>query len=340
MTPSEFKSELKKLNGGYLFYGEEDYLKRHYLLGARKEVVFEGDVFNHVVINSENYSPEYLLSAIEALPVMADKKLIEITSLYYSSMSEADLEQFCNIISKLPNYEYNVLIVYTEPDELDEGRKNAPSSELSALCKVLKPVYFESQTPAKLADWTYRHFVKELIVAPHDLVSMLVNMCGCDMFTLSNEINKLCCYIKSQGKDRLTLEDINLVCSERKDIAEFEFTNAILDGSSDRAFAVLSEMKKGKEKPEIILSGISKTIGDLFIIKTMLNDGYSLDYVAKKLSYHSYKVSLYAKSASKTDIAVLKALNERCYEADKLIKSTGADSYTVLERLALEASRR
>lgn len=340
MTPSEFKAELKKLQGGYLFYGDEDYLKRHYLLSARKETVCEGDVFNHIIINSENYTPEYLSSVIEALPVMADKKLIEVNSQYYSSMSESELETFCSILEKLPDYEYNVLIVYTEPDELDEGRKNAASTELSKLSEVLKPVNFESQTPAKLADWTYRHFVKELIIAPHDLITMLVNLCGCDMYTLSNEIDKLCCYLKARGRDRLEYEDIRTVCSERKDIAEFEFTNAILDGSTDRAFAVLSEMKKSKEKPEIILSGISKTIGDLYIIKTMLGEGYSLDYIAKKLAYHSYKVSLYAKSASKTDIGTLKMLNERCYDADMLIKSTSVDSYTVLERLAVEASRR
>ena len=340
MTPSEFKSELKKLSGGYLFYGEEDYLKRHYLLSARKETVCDGDVFNHIIINSEHYTPEYLSSVIEALPVMADKKLIEINSLHYSSMTENELEQFCAVVERLPEYEYNVLIVYTEPDELDEGRKSSASAELKRLSSVLKPVCFEGQTPSKLADWTYKHFVKELIIAPHDLITKLVNICGGDMYTLSNEIDKLCCYIKAQGRDRLTEEDVNTVCSERKDIAEFEFANAILDGSTDRAFNVLSEMKKSKEKPEIILSGISKTIGDLFIIKTMLGDGYSLDFISKKMAYHSYKVTLYAKSASKTDIGVLKALNERCYEADKLIKSTSADAYAILERLAVEASIR
>ena len=98
MTPSEFKSELKTLSGGYLFYGEEDYLKRHYLLSARKETVCDGDVFNHIIINSEHYTPEYLSSVIEALPVMADKKLIEINSLHYSSMTENELEQFCAVV--------------------------------------------------------------------------------------------------------------------------------------------------------------------------------------------------------------------------------------------------
>ena len=91
MTPSEFKAELKKLSGGYLFYGEEDYLKRYYLNALRKQTVTEGDVFNHIVINSESYTPERLSASLEALPVMADKKLVEVNSLYLSSMSENEL---------------------------------------------------------------------------------------------------------------------------------------------------------------------------------------------------------------------------------------------------------
>ena len=51
MTPSEFRTELKKLKGGYLFCGEEDYLKRHYLSSLRKTAVEEGDVFNHIIIS-------------------------------------------------------------------------------------------------------------------------------------------------------------------------------------------------------------------------------------------------------------------------------------------------
>ena len=84
MTPNDFRAELKKLKGGYLFCGEEDYLKKHYLKKIRSEMGVDGDAFNHIVINSESYSPRTLFASIEALPMMADKKLIEINSLYLS----------------------------------------------------------------------------------------------------------------------------------------------------------------------------------------------------------------------------------------------------------------
>ena len=340
MTPTEFKAELKHLGGGYLFYGEEDYLKRYYLNALRKQTVAEGDVFNHIVINSESYTPERLSAAIEALPVMAETKLIEVNSLYLSSMNETELEELCAVIETLPQYEYNVVVVYTEPDELDPGVKNKPSAALKRLTECLKPVFFDSETPARLADWTYKHFVKELIVAPHDAVTTLVARCGGDMYTLSGEINKLCCYLKANGRDKLTEEDVFRICGERKEFGAFELANAILDRSPSRAFAVLSEQKKLKERPEAILAGISRTISDLITVKVLVDAGMSMQTIEKKTGMGTYRLSLYSKSAAKNTHSDLKNVLDRCYEADKLIKSTQLNSYTVLERLAIEASRR
>lgn len=340
MTPTEFKSELKHPSGGYLFYGEEDYLKRYYLNALRRQTVTEGDVFNHIVINSESYSPERFAAAVEALPVMAETKLIELNSLYLSSMTEGELEELCSVLSTLPSYEYNVLVIYTEPDELDPGVKNKPSAVLKRLSEFLKPVFFDRETPARLANWTYKHFVKELIVAPHDAVTMLVSRCGGDMFTLSAEIDKLCCYLKANGRDRLTEEDIKAVCGEKREFGAFELANAILDGSPARAFAVLSELKKIKERPEVILSGISRTLCDLITVRVLIDSGMSMQVIEKKLGMNSYKLSLYSKSAAKNSLSDLNGVLERCYEADKLIKSSSLNSYTVLERLAIEASRR
>jgi hypothetical protein len=62
--------------------------------------------------------------------------------------------------------------------------------------------------------------------------------------------------------------------------------------------------------------------------------------IEKRLVMNSYKLSLYSKSAAKNSHSDLKNVLDRCYEADKLIKSTQLNSYTVLERLAIEASRR
>lgn len=340
MTPNEFRSELKKLSLGYLFYGEEGYLKRHYLDSVRKATVEEGDAFNHILINSENYSPSRLFASIEALPMMAEKKLIEVSSIMFSDMNESELDEFCSVIERLPDYEYNALVVYTEPDELDVGTKKQPTASFSRLCQSLKPVAFERETPARLSSWIAKHFASELIIAPPDEVKLLLDRCGCDMFALSGEIDKLACYIKSQGRERLTREDVLYVGTERKEIAAFDFVNAISDAKTDRAYYILGDMIKQKEKPEIILASISRTIGDMSIIKALSNSGMTIPDIAKKLKFNEYRATLYAKSASRISSERLKDLTRRCYEADIQIKSTPVNSYTVLERLVAETSRR
>ncbi len=340
MTATEFKTELKKLKGGYLFVGEEDYLKRHYLNAVRAAVLEEGDVFNHIVLNDESYSPERLFSSLEALPMMAEKKLIEVNSVDFNAMSESELDSLVSLLKRLPEYEYNIVVIYTEPDELELGTKKAPSKVMKALSECLTPVVFDKETPARLASWTAKHFASELIVAPPDTVTLLLDRCGCDMYTLSGEIDKLSCYLKSQGREKLTLDDVLLVCGERKDIAAFDFTNSIIDGNVSKALSILDEMIKQKEKPEIILSGVSRTICDLEAIKYCSESAISLSETAKRLKLHEYKASLYAKSAARTSLARLRELSERCYEADLLIKSSRVDSYVVLQHLVVEASKR
>ena len=340
MNAAEFRKELNRLKGGYLFCGEEDYLKRRYLESARAALVSEGDVFNHIRLNADTYSTDRLMAAIEALPVMADTKLIEVSGVSLDAMNEGELDELVTVLAALPDYEYNVLIFYCEADEIDPGTVKQPSKRMKQLSSVLRPVIFWRETPARLAAWTAKHFAAEQIVAPPDAVNRLLDRCGCDMFTLSSEIEKLCWYLKAQGREKLTEADVMLVSSESKEIAAFDFTNAILDGRPDAAFSILNELKRRKEKPEILLNSIARVICDLLTVTVLTDSSLPASAIASRLSWHEYKVGLYVKSASRCPASRLHALAERCYEADLLIKSTPVDSYTVLDRLAAEAAMR
>lgn len=340
MTASEFRNELKHLSGGYLFCGEEDYLMRHYLAAARDSVVTKDDVFNRIIITSDNYSPDVLMSALESLPVMSDRKFIEISGLPLGDMKEQDTDDLCDILSRLPEYEYNILIIYADADNFDPGTAKTPSKLFKKLPPAVKPVMFPRETPARLASWTAKHFAAGLIVAPPDAVNRLISRCGCDMSVLASEIDKLTYYLKSVGREKLTEADVDLVSSESREIAAFDFANAILDGNAGRALSILSELRLRKEKPEIILSGITRVICDLCAVKALLESGASSQTVAQRLKMHSYKAGLYIKSASRTDSAKLRRLASICYDADIRIKTTPLDSYGVLDRLTVEASMR
>lgn len=340
MTAAEFRKELSRLKGGYLFCGEEDYLKRRYLESVRSALVSEGDVFNHIRLTADTFSIERLMAVMEALPVMAETKLIEVGGVSLDAMSEEALDALTSVLATLPEYEYNVLIFYCEADEADPGTAKQPSKLIKRLGSVITPVIFARETPARLAAWTAKHFAAEQIVAPPDAVGRLLDRCGCDMFILSSEIEKLCWYLKAQGRERLTEADVLLVSSESKEIAAFDFTDAILDGRWDAAYSILNELRLRKEKPEILLGGISRVICELLTVRVLMDGGLPVSAIASRLSWHEYKVSLYVKSASRCETARLHRLAERCYEADVLIKSTQVDSYMVLDRLAAEAAVR
>lgn len=340
MTAAEFRKELNHLRGGYLFCGDEDYLKRRYLDSVREALVSEGDVFNHICLTVDTYSVDRLMAAVEALPVMAETKLIEVSGVSLNGMNEGELEELTSVLATLPSYEYNVLIFYCQADEVDPGTVKQPSKLIKQLAEVIKPVVFWRETPARLAAWTAKHFAAEQIVAPPDAVSLLLNRAGCDMFTLSSEIEKLCWYLKAQGRETLTEADVLSVSSESKEIAAFDFTNAILDGNPGAAFSILNELKLRKERPEILLGSIARVVCDLLTVKVLTDSGLPASAIASRLSWHEYKTSLYVKSASRCGAQRLHHLAERCYEADLLIKSTKVDSYTVLDRLAAEAAVR
>lgn len=340
MTASEFKNELKHLSGGYLFCGEEDYLMRHYLAAARDSIVAKDDIFNRIVITEDNYSPDTLMTAIESLPVMSDRKFIEVFGIQFGGMKEQEIDELCDVLSRLPQYEYNVLIIYADADNFDAGTAKTPSKLLKRFQSVIKTVLFARESRARLATWTAKHFAAGLIVAPPDTVDLLISRCACDMSVLASEIDKLTYYLKSHGREKLTVDDVLLVSTESRDIAAFDFTNAILDGNTGQALSILTELRLRREKPEIILAGITRVICDLIAVKALLDSGAGSQAIAQRMKIHPFKAGLYIKSASRTDSAKLNRIAAICYDADIRIKSTPLDSYGVLDRLTVEASIR
>lgn len=340
MTPAEFRAALKHPSGGYLFCGEEGYLKRHYLSSLRQSLSVEGDPFNHIRLTEQTYTPEALAAAVSSLPMMAEKKLIEVSGLFLSEMKEGEFEDLCAVLSMLSSYEYTVLVLSAEPDELDIGTQKKPSAVFSRLCEALTPVVFQRETPARLASWVAKHFAAEKIVAPPDAVNALLERSGCDMFVLASEIEKLSCYLKAKGREHLTASDVTAVASSTKEIAAFDFTDAILAADAEKALGILSEMKRRKEKPELLLGGIAGVIAHLTAVKTLADAGLTAAAIASRLSLHEYRVKLFMRSAARTDGATLARLAECCYETDRKIKNTGLDCYTLLDRLAVEAIAR
>ena len=336
MTESEFRTELKNLHGGYLFFGDEDYLKYTYSKEARKAVTDGAfDEFNHIVIYGEEYSAQALSGAISSLPMMAEKKLVEVRGLDFNSLKKEDIESMADVLSDLESYPHTVLIVRADSSLFNVGKlPKSPSDVYKALTKYLTPVEFQFPQSARLQSWIMRHFAEWKINFDPLLCKYLVEVCGHSMWTLSNEIEKLCAYAIENSLGSISQDTIDLVCCKTVEYDDFQLTNALLDYDKDLVFETLRRQKITRRPPMAILSAVIKLYDEMFLINREYMLGMSKQEISASLKTHEFRVGKYLTAISKTSRAKIERAAELCRDADIASKSaSNVTSYIAPERL-------
>ncbi|MCI8589332.1 MAG: DNA polymerase III subunit delta [Clostridiales bacterium] len=332
MTITELKKELKTPRGAYLFYGEEEYLKRYYLEQVRGAVVPDEGlaIFNHVKLSGTEALRE-LDNALGTLPVMAEQKLVEIRDIAYGALKADELKALCQQIAEA-DADQTVVVLYASKEELTVQPKK-PDAVCKALFAAAKPVAFDTQTPAKLASWIKKHFDKAEIEVDAAVCLDLVSYCSGHMDMLSHEIKKLIEYKKQQGEARLSKEDVRKVCCRVEEIAAFDFANAILQGNRARAYTILCDFEGKKQKPQSVLASIAAVYGDLYRIKLLAESGRGKKEISQALRMHEYRVGLYLDALRGRALSDVARRMEACYQADVKIKSTPLPKFGLLASL-------
>ena len=338
LSADDFRKELKKgLSGGYLFFGDEDYLKLNALKNARSAICEDEAFafFNDIRIDPLNLNADSLTDALAPLPMMSETKIVSISGLDLSLFKASEIDALCDVFDNLYEYPSNVLIISITADGIDEGRlPKSPSALLTRLAKNLKPVRFGTPPQAKLVAWCEKHFEHNGVVCDDEVCHAIFSRCGTSMFNLALEIDKLSYYVLSKGRTSVTLEDVELIVCTVLEKEAFALTNSLLNGKSDKALQALMVMKLNKVEPTIILAEISKTICDLILIKTMLLDGksqFEIVNAMKPFKLAEYSVKLRIAGANSKTIDKLKHALALCSQADLEIKRSGG--YAVIEQL-------
>ena len=335
MTTSELDKAIKPLmRGAYLFYGEEEYLKQHYRERIRKTLLAdEGMIpFNHAVITDLQKLPPEL----EALPMMAERRLVEVEDISFQKLSKDTLEALSKLLSQC---EETVVLFYTREEEFSAGTPKKPSEAAKLLGEVVSLVEFPKQSPTRLATWAAKHFAAYHTFASPDICHSLIERSGTDMNVLANEIAKLAAYAVSHGETHITREMIALVVTPYRESGAFDFVNAIMEGNTVRAFHLFSDRRAKREKPIEILSSISRVIAELLSVKVYTEEGLSAKEIASLMKKNEYAVKLLQNAVRGRTLASIERAAELCYETDIKLKSYSIDKYFLIERLIIEMGR-
>ena len=343
MTTQDFRDKLKMgLSGGYLFFGDEEYLKFHYLKDVRKSVLGEDEdgLFRLRRVSAMDFDMGRITEALITSSIgffSEGKTLCEIHELNFKERTESELKAICDAFANAdPDI---IFIVYVTVDEFDEGTlPKSPSKLLTRLSECLTPVNFRKESDIKLVKWTARHFAAEKLSYETGVCELMVDRSGRDMFVLSNEIEKVSAYVKFNGESFVKKEYVERICSSNLEINAFDFSNAILESDTDKAYLILSDMERRKEKPIHIFGAVAKVISELYSVKVLAESGQNDREISAALKIHEYKVGIYKKSAARKSRERLKKLLSLCAETDVRLKSTSLSDYAVLDKLVIMSS--
>ncbi len=338
ISGAEFKDKIKfGLSGAYLFFGEEEFMKHHYLMAARSSVLGDGDdFFRHKKVSCADFDTEKITDALttSAFGFSEGKTLCELHEIQFNSLKESEWKALVDMLSDSSHDV--VTIIYTTPDEFDGGNlPKSPSKALTRIGGLVTPVHFPREGELKLAKWAAKHFTAEKLMFENGVCEFIIDRCGRDMYALTGEIEKLTAYVKSNGRDCVTKADVQNVCSFNMEINAFDFSNALLESNADRAYAILSDMKQRKEKPIMILSSVTKTVSDMYTVKLLSDGGMTDAEISKRLNIHTYRVGLYKKSTARRRPERLASILRLCSETDIKVKSTSLEDYTEIDKLVI-----
>ena len=337
----DFTKKIKENpDGNYLFYGEEDYLKSHAIKSLKDAMGIDEtlEIFNFIQMDVLDYSADKLIDTLSMPPMMAERKLVVLNGLNIKKMSNkqniSEYNDLIDALAHLDEFDYNnFVLVLPHGNITEEMPKKAPTGALKDLSERLQPVKFEAPTPQKLALWVLRHFEHHGIKATQSDCAYIVDYCSNDMFTLTNEIEKLAFYARSQNRDHIVHEDIPLICSAEMEYGTFEFSNAILDGRKNDALSILSVMKFKQIDPLIIMGELSGIFSDLLKIKIMLMAGKNNQQIVSETGLNSHKVNIYVNSARRMELDRLQKTVALTSESDLAMKFRFDSGYLHIEKL-------
>ena len=334
LKEADFRKQIKTEPGtGYLFFGDEDYMKSHALKVASEAISPDPtfSFFNEIKLDAFTYSPSALVEAMMPLPMMADRKLILVSGLDFNAMKPHEFEAFVDAIKYLDEYDYNTLIINTTSDRFDGGTLKKPSGDLKELSEYLTPVYFEKNTPSRLSAWIAKHFAHNGVQADAAVCAFAVEWCGRDMYNLASQTDKLSFYVLSQGRDTVTREDVRAVASPATEYDTFALSNAISMGKKEDAIAILADMKRRKIDPVIIMGEISRNACETLTVTLLARDGLTWMEISKIADVFDWRVQKILQSNPNPDIC--RRMVAECKIADREIKSSYDRGYDIIERL-------
>ncbi len=325
----KLKEDLQKgVRPVYVLYGEEGYLSSRYATRIASLAVSDDlGGFNLQTFDGDTASLDQITEAIDALPLMAEKKCVVIRDLDITAGD--DLEKIMPLIedpSPTTVTVFSYLHLQPQPQKSAKWKNFLKAAETTGAV-----VQFTKRTATEIAASLCTAAARRGCVLSSQNAALLVQQCGDDVILLGNELDKLAA-LANGGE--ITAELIKAVATRNLEARVFDLSKAILQHQGDRAYEILHTLLQQKEKPVAILAVLTNAYVDMYRAKVAQAHG-GADEIARMFpSYKGkeFRLRYAARDAAALSMPALYRALDILATADTALKSSRASSRVVLEQ--------
>ncbi len=314
----------------YLLFGVETHLlqtRAKQLI--RQAVGKQPDVFSYCRLQEAGASVDEICNSATTQPVFSDIRLTEVVNPPLEQYGKDELSRLSRLFASLSDRNL-LLFLFTDP-----AFAGKPSSKLKTLMNGVETagggvVQFGERSAAALVKTLTARAGRMGASLSTKTAYALIERCGKDLTTLLREVDKLSAY--AAGRE-ITTEDVRLMTVPTLDAGSFDLSRAVLQGNSERAFAVLDELFAQQMEPLLILGALSVSFVDLYRAKCAQLAGEGIDAITGYYPYRGqdFRMRNAMREASRFSYQQLCECVRILSDTDRAFKTTGFSQRVLLE---------
>lgn len=319
----------------YLLYGEESYLVAHYARALSESAVPTVREFNLHRFSADTFDLPKLAAAVEHLPLMASRTCVVLQDIDPDALKAKEWKDYLEILADAPESCVLVLAFAHVPYD----KKSAHWKALIALAqKSGEAELFHAPSKRELEKWLAKRARAAGASITVEAADALADACSADMNRMAAEVEKLAAYtsggeIGKEAVDALVYKDV--------ESSIYDLARAVTSGRLSAALETIGNLFDQKEEPVIILSALSQAFCDLYRAAVAVSAGKGQSDLSADFPYRGreFRVRNALRDCRGLSVGYLRAALEQLLAADAALKSSGADSRLVLERLCVDLSQ-
>jgi DNA polymerase-3 subunit delta len=320
----------------YVFHGADEFTRAETLANFKRRLGPPDTVdLNTTVLDGRRTSLAELRHACDAIPFLAEKRLVVVDGLLTrlaskrdKTLSSTQQEYLTALAEYLPQLPETTRLVFVEEQPLPS---NHPILQLAQREKRGYSKQFDPPDTRALPHWITERVRKYGGEIEPQAAAHLAALVGADLRLLDQEIVKLATYANAERL--ITTVDVDVLVPYAQAAIIFDLVDALGRRDGRTAAQTLHSLLDAGEHPLGLMAMIVRQFRLLIQVKELKDEGDNPQAIAKALGIHPFPARKLYNQATHFTAAQLEMVYRHLLDTDVAIKSGEIDAEVALDLL-------